>query len=380
MEIDVNNLRNEVNRIHSKQIDTLKQLCMIDSGSKNIEGINKVADMIISLFENENVKIEKIDDKNGPVLIIRFNEGAGNKVIINAHMDTVFKEGDCNRFPVHEDGDYLYGLGSSDCKGGIVVSAYTMLLARKLGLLQNREYTLIYACDEEIGSETSDLVYRRECENASCALVFEPSRGNKGIITSRRSSCNATIEVFGKKAHSSEYEKGANAVIGLSNIIQKLNKHHDPENNIYINIGEIKTDSPINQVCDHASMKISCRVTSKETADKFFAIFDSCLDPEENGCTSKITKMTFRNPMERTDKNIELYKVAKKAGELMGLNLEEIHSFGSSDASKFSAYDVATIDALGSYTYGMHVNDEHTSKDSIKERTLLALLIINLLK
>ncbi|MDO4197924.1 MAG: M20/M25/M40 family metallo-hydrolase [Erysipelotrichaceae bacterium] len=369
----------ETDKYHKEEIETLLKLCSIDSGSKDKEGIIKVIDTIASLFKDIPVNIERIETDNGENLIIRFNKGKGHKIILNAHMDTVFKKGDVISYPSYIKDEYLYGLGSSDCKGGIVVSLYSLLIAFRNNLLKDREYTLIYGCDEEIGSPTSRPVYVKEAADADYALVYEPSRGNNGIITSRRSCANAIIEVYGKAAHSSEYTKGANAVIGLSNIIQKLNKTHDPERNIYINIGEIQNSGPINQVSDYARMEISCRVETALQAEEFFKKMEECIDPEAEGLTSKISFFDLHKPMERNEKNIALYEKVKEAGKLMNLELEEIAAFGSGDASIFSECDIPVIDALGSYTLGMHTKDEHTLISSLKSRTMLSLILLQLL-
>ena len=372
-------INTETDKYYQKEINTLLELCSVDSGSKDIDGISKVIDIIVSKIKNLPVKTERVMTENGENLIVRFNEGKGNKIILNAHMDTVFKKGDVLKYPAYEKDEYIYGLGSSDCKGGIVISLYSMIIAYTNNLLQDREYDLIFGCDEEIGSKYSKIIYKKESEDAKYALVFEPSRGNNGIITSRRSCANAIVEVFGKSAHSSVYTQGVSAVVGLSNIMQKMNKLHDPSRDIYVNMGEISNSGPVNQVSDYARMEVSCRVDTKEQGYEYFRKYEEASNPELEGCTCKISCFPLEAPMERTEKNLHLFDIAVKAGKLINMELPEINAYGSGDSAKFSEYGLGTIDGLGSYTLGMHVNDEHTLKVSLKERTKLTLLILQLL-
>ena len=369
----------EADKYYQEEINTLLELCSIDCGSKDIEGISKVVDIIVSKVKDSTVKTERIMTENGENLFVRFNEGKGNKVILNAHMDTVFKKGDVLKYPAYEKDEFIYGLGSSDCKGGVVISLYSMIIAYKNNLLQDREYDLIYGCDEEIGSKCSKDIYKKESKDAKYALVFEPSRGNNGIITSRRSCANAIIEVYGKSAHSSVYTQGVSAVVGLSNIMQKMNMLHDPSRDIYVNMGEISNSGPVNQVSDYARMEVSCRVDTKEQGEEYFKKYTDACDPELEGCTAKTNCFPLEAPMERTDKNLHLFNIAVEAGKLLNMDLPEINAYGSGDSAKFSEYGLGTIDGLGSYTLGMHVNDEHTLKESLKERTKLTLLILQLL-
>lgn len=361
------------------QVKVLLDLCKIPSGSKDKQGTEGVVDYLINIVRDLNVDIRKIEVDDGYVLIVCFNKGLGNKVILNAHMDTVFSKNDTLNSKTYLDNDYLYGLGASDCKGGIVVALFSLIIAYKNGLLKNREYELLLGGDEEIGSICSKDIYIKEAVDSKYALVFEPSRGNGGIIVSRRTCLTGTVTTFGLATHSSEYQKGVSAIIGLNNIITKINKLHDPHRNIYINIANLKSKGPLNQVCDLASFDFSLRIENEPQAEEFKQLILANSDPEIKGCKSEITFNKYEPPMLENEENNALYELAKEAGSYLDLDLEKIKAFGSSEASIFSNLGIATIDGLGAYTYGMHCKDEHTSISSILKQTRLALLLIQLI-
>jgi len=378
----VNNetLKQQLALIYPKQVDFLTRLCSIDSGSQDEEGIKKMVETIIHEIDLTDYTVEVIEEKGyGSNLVIRVHPQATKKIVLSAHMDTVFAKGDVLKHPVTIKDDVLYGLGSSDCKGGIMVSLYSVILAQKLGILHDDiQYVLMYTCDEEIGSPTAKKAFSKELD-ASYALVFEPSRENKGILTSRRTCLNAIVEVFGKTAHSANFTSGHSAVVGLSNIIQKINELHDPARNIFINVNCLQSAGKINQVCDYAQMEISCRVSSKEEGEEYKEKYLSLAATDLAGCSCKINVFPLLEIMEANEKNRALFNIAKEAGKRIGLELTELSSAGSGDASYFSSNGVATIDALGTYTYDMHNTNEHTLLESFSERTALAINIIDLL-
>ena len=45
---------------------------------------------------------------------------AEGKIIISAHLDTIFHAGDAEKHPFRIEEGYAYGLGIADCKGGVV--------------------------------------------------------------------------------------------------------------------------------------------------------------------------------------------------------------------------------------------------------------------
>lgn len=378
----VNNdeLKKHLAEIYPKQIEFLTKLCSIDSGSKDEEGINTVVETIIKEIDLKNYTVETIKEEGyGSNLVIRVNPNATKKIVLAAHMDTVFEKGDVLKHPVTIKDDMMYGLGCSDCKGGIMVSLYAVMLAQKLNILKDdTQYVLMYTCDEEIGSPTAKKAFFKELD-AKYALVFEPSRENKEILASRRTCLNAFIEVFGKTAHAANYTAGNSAVVGLSNIIQKIQQLHDPERNIHINVNCLETAGKINQVCDYAKMEISCRVATVKQGEEFKQKYLSLADTDLAGCTCKIEVLPLMEIMEADEKNLKLYEIAKEAGRRIGLELGQISSAGSGDASYFSANGVATIDALGTYTFDMHNTNEHTLLESFSERTALAINILDLL-
>lgn len=57
------------------------------------------------------------------------------KVLLAAHLDTVFGPGFAEKHPFHIEGEWAHGLGAGDCKSGVLISLFGALILKKAGLL-----------------------------------------------------------------------------------------------------------------------------------------------------------------------------------------------------------------------------------------------------
>jgi len=82
-----------------------------------------------------------------------------------------------------------------------------------------------------------------------------------------------------------------------------------------------------------------------------------------------------RPPMERTQRNQELWRIAEEHGRELGINLEQATSGGGSDANTTSIF-TATLDGLGTPGDGAHAPHEYIFENKIIERTALLTLLL----
>jgi glutamate carboxypeptidase len=371
-----------------KQLKVLEQLSGIDCGSRNVEGNAKVTDIIEGLLkEIDGIEVERrFFEGYGFNLVARLNKGNKNgTVVLNAHLDTVFKPGDAAAHPFHIEGDYAWGLGIVDCKGGVVQSIEAVKILQELDALPDKEILFIFNPDEEIGSYTGRQVFEAETpKNAELALVFEPSRGDNGIVIARKGSVSATIDVVGTAAHTgNNYLDGRSAVFELAHKALALYKLNDDERGIQFNVAELNSYGiPANVVTNHASARISVRVASQADIERVKEILAQVEKDDfyKDGTTTTITINHIGTPMEANETNMGLYEKIKAVGAELGLELPPQKVGGGSDASWFSAQGIPTADGLGPYMYDIHSTDEHLRISSIPERTWLTAAFLASLK
>jgi len=100
-------------------IETLHDMVMIESGSGDVEGLKKMADFTEARLKALGATTErrKTTRGAGADMVIGTFEGTGKrKLMLIAHMDTVYQPGILKTEPYHVDGDLIYGPGIADDK------------------------------------------------------------------------------------------------------------------------------------------------------------------------------------------------------------------------------------------------------------------------
>ena len=201
----IEKIKNKAEEYLPAQIEMLTQYASFDSETHYIEGNRKAVDVTKKHLDALSPEYEEIVYENvGTHLLARINPGAPKRIIINAHLDTVFPVGFAAEHKPYRDGDRLYGLGMIDCKGGVAVSCYAVRILKDLGLLPDIEIDMLYTCDEEQGSMTGQEVYGKVSPGAYAAFVFEPGYKQDGVIpvlTSRQGVILGNLDIKGVEAH-----------------------------------------------------------------------------------------------------------------------------------------------------------------------------------
>ena len=375
-------------KYEAEQFEVLKKFCSIDCGSRDEEGNAKIVEIVDGLLK----EIKGIDIQHhyfegyGINIVARLKpENPDGKIVLNAHLDTVFHRGDTEKYPFRLDyeNDMAYGLGIVDCKGGVLVAIYAVRAMQEAGMLPNKEIVFIFNCDEEIGSPTGHQVFDMEIPGLDAAYVFEPSRLVNGVLTARKGACSITVNVKGKKAHSGiNYLEGRSATVELAYTIMKLYESNINERGIQFNVAKLYGgEDGTGVVADKASAAVGVRVANQADIDTVKEIVARVeKDIYIDGCEKTVTIDRIGVPMERNEKNIGLYKTVWEAGKLLGYDLIEQQTGGGGDVSWFSYKGVPSVDALSPYMYKIHSYDEHMRLSSVKEKTELFCVVLGTMK
>lgn len=112
----------------------LEKLVNIDSGSGYGPGLTQVRDIAVDELKKLGFSIELVPntpDKSSHVIATLKGTGKA-KILLMAHMDTVFKEGSAAERPFHIKDGRAYGPGVMDDKGGIVAGIYALKVLKNL--------------------------------------------------------------------------------------------------------------------------------------------------------------------------------------------------------------------------------------------------------
>lgn len=370
-------------RYAAQQLEQLRRFSQIDHGTGNVEGNRAVIQVMSEILSHLNVTVEYPENAAGcrHVLARYKPDRSTGTIVLNSHIDTVFKPGDAAAHPFRVENGEAWGLGIADCMGGFVVSTYAMRIMQEAGLLPDKEIVLFYNCDEEIGSPSSRDIFRLLAKEAEMVFVFEGAREENGVLTYRKGAADGKIEVTGKESHAGlKYTEGSSATVELAHQILQLTAMSDPEKEMYYNVGPLTGGTGTCVVAGHASAGIAVSPPDSASYEKICADMRKL---EENvtvkGCTVKAHMDLIFPSMERTEGNVRVYQLVHEAGTLMGLDLPEQASGGSSDACYFTTYGAPTVDGLGPYLHDIHTFNERLDIASIQEKTQLFATVLGLL-
>ena len=374
-----NEIRNYLQDNHKKMFQFLKEMVAIESPTNNKEAQNNVLQFLENkLKELEFFTIRVSGNKTGGYLFARPKKRKKNNPLqlLIGHCDTVWEVDTIHEMPVIQQKGKIRGPGIYDMKAGLTQMLYSIQTIQELALPLQVTPIFLINTDEEIGSIESTPVIKRLAKIVNRSFVLEPPLGEEGKLkTARKGVGRFTITVKGKAAHAGlDPEKGINAIVELSHQVQKLFTMNDFEKGITVNVGMIQGGISPNVIAPECKAIVDVRVYN-EVDGEYIAEKIHQLKPTLSDVKLIIEGGIRRSPMEKTQRNQQLWKLAKANAKLFGLTLDEATAGGGSDGNTTSLY-TATLDGLGTTGDGAHAKHEFIFADKLIERTTLLTLLL----
>ena len=175
-------------------LETLKQIVSIETGSRDYEGLTKLAGVIagklkdlggqVELVEPSNVyKMEDTPEKIGKMVRATFTGTGTKKILLIAHMDTVYPRGMIAQQPFRLEGDRAYGLGISDDKQGVAVILHTLAILKAMNFRDYGTLTVLINADEELSSPGSRSLITKSGAEHDATFSLESSRAESDKLS-----------------------------------------------------------------------------------------------------------------------------------------------------------------------------------------------------
>ncbi|MCJ0872686.1 M20 family metallopeptidase [Streptomyces sp. AP-93] len=370
----------------------LAELVAVDSGSYSPDGVNRIAqwtqDRLVRIgFDVERTAPAPVHGHRvGDVLIAR-KPGSlpvadgGRRVLLVAHMDTVFEDGTAAERPFRIDGSLARGPGVSDDKGGLLAGLTALEVLHEAGADRYAELVFLATPDEEIGSPASRPTTEAAARGADFALALECARENGDLVIARKGVADFLVTVTGRAAHAGiEPERGANAALAAAHLVvalQALNGHWD---DVTVNVGVVRAGTRANIVCPEAELRIEVRSANAAGIGAATAAIETAVArPAVPGTTATVAQLDLCPPMEDTPASRRILETARKIAASLGIPLGGAATGGVGDANFISGLGVPTLDGLGPVGGADHTPEEWLDTSTVPTRVaLLASLIADL--
>ncbi|GAA4210902.1 M20/M25/M40 family metallo-hydrolase [Streptosporangium oxazolinicum] len=358
----------------------LKTLVGIDSGSYDAAGVNKIGDFVAERLGVLGFDVERRQTlpELGDIVIGRRRGTGSRRILLLAHMDTVFASGTAAARPFRTSGSRAYGPGVCDDKAGLLAGLYAVQTLVAQGREPYGELVLCASPDEEIGAPGSRPVIEALGGQADYALCLECARENGDLVSARKGVADLTVVVEGRAAHAGiEPERGANAALAAAHLIIGLQELNGLVPGVTVNAGVIRAGSRPNVVCPEARIEIEVRAPAVRDLDTVLHAADRlAADSRVPGTRATVRRGPITPPMEATPETLGMLALAQAIASELCLQIEGAPTGGVSDANLTAGVGTPTLDGLGPVGGDDHSETEWLDLTSIVPRvTLLTTLI-----
>jgi glutamate carboxypeptidase len=375
-------------------LDTLRDLVHIESGSKDVAGVKKIADYVAGKLRAQGGKVQVLQptdvyrlgdtpEQIGPMVHAEFQGRGSSRIMLIAHMDTVYLPGMLKDQPFRIDGDRAYGLGIADDKQGVALILHTVELLKKRGFDDYGTLTVLINGDEEISSPGARSTITRLGAEQDAVFSFEGGGTDGGLRLATSGIGAAYLKVQGKASHAgAKPEDGVNALYELSHQMLQMKDLSRPQEGLKLNWTVAKTGTNRNVIPAEATAQADARAL--RVAD-----FDALEKAMQEKVGRKLldeskVELKFevrRPPLEASE---AARKLARHAQGIYGdelklpMKVAEKATGGGTDAA-FAALKAkgAVIEGFGLNGHGAHSNDaEYVQLHTIAPRLYLAVRMI----
>lgn len=366
----------------------LERLSNIDCGSYSPAGVNEIATWTAAALEGVGASIERRPDPAGRygdtvVATIEGVLGAGPRILLIGHMDTVFPDGTVAQRPFRIDGEMARGPGVSDMKAGLLSGVYALRAIRKVSAgsrqaLPFERVVYIANPDEEVGSPSSTPHIREVAARSDACFVLECARANGDFVSARKGIADLKVSIHGRAAHAGvEPEKGRSAILAGAGMVKAIHALNGRWPGATANVGVFNAGTRPNVVPENAELQVDVRGTTREALEAAIAAVEAiAASPTVPDVTAEVETMASWMPMEKLERSGRLADTAIALASRLGFETKDVATGGASDANTTSGMGIPSIDGLGPIGGNDHSPAEYLDIASIVPRTTLLAAIL----
>jgi glutamate carboxypeptidase len=350
----------------------LEALVAVSSPSGDTAGAEEAVALCVALLPPE-AEVERVSCSTpggAPDLAARIRGRGSRRLLLLGHIDTVISH--ASHATLRRDGERLYGPGTADMKGGVVLA---LGLARALAARPEAfaEVGVLLVTDEEW--RTHPFAHLERFAGYDACLCFEAGErtpdGDEGVIVRRKAAGTLRVWASGRASHSgSAPDQGRNALLALAETAMTVAAVHDPGGPDRLSVVPtvIRSGDALNVVPAAGELVFDMRADRQGAFDRVLA----AVPAEAFGAT---IEPSVEREWPGMDTGSATAPLLERASERLGRRVVGVPRGGASDASHFAQAIPLTVDGLGPRGGGAHTPDEFTHAPSLSERAEVALAV-----
>jgi glutamate carboxypeptidase len=358
-------------------LDLLKEIVDIDSGTGDVAGGTQVEAVLAGRLRalGADVRPEPAEAPGLPDNLVAVFHGTGKgKILIIAHIDTVFGPGTVAGRPFSMDAERAHGPGVGDEKAGVVNAITALKILHDLGFKNYATITLLLDDSEERGSPGSRQLIATLVKQHNVEFNMEPGDPPDALTVWRKGSAGIRIQVKGRAAHAGMApQDGRNAAVELVHQLSALEGAfpHSGDGTT-VNLTVLKSGERNNIIPDSAEATLNVRFRKPED-------FDAVLAKVEAGAASTAvadTRVTVTHDpaYPPLTENAQIDALAARARAIyaeIGKTMELSGNGGASESALAMANGTVALDGLGYVGGDFHTDHEWIDLNSVVPRLYL---------
>jgi glutamate carboxypeptidase len=386
----------------AEMVRLLGELVQIESHASQPNGVDRVGDLVSTRLNAAGFSVERARGAIVPIedawlaelmlpgtaydsvadaRVARKSGSGDGRALLLADLDTSYDPGCSTRFPFRVDETRAYGPGAADMKGGLVVLLFALEALEQSDLITPAATTVVLSPDEQAGSLSSRSLIELAAHDADWCLCVECARDGGNLMGSRAHIGIARLDVYGREAHAgSARASGINAIEALARKIAEISALTDPQNGVYLTVGEVHGGRRRSVVPGHAFCTIDVRTPHAGSWEDVRGALQCLADaPDASGARAELRMRNHRPGIPWTAATDALILLVKDAGQALALDFGVIPSSAAGSSSFAGAAGVPTLDGMGPAGGNLMTDREYVEIASLADRAALLALSMHLL-
>ena len=254
---------------------SLKEFADIEAGSRDHEGIAQATELLgtklkaldgqvqfIEPLEATNYRMMDTPEKIGRMVKATCTGTGSKRIMLIAHIDSVYPKGMAAKQPLRIEGDKAYGLGISDEKQGVAMIVHVVAMLKALNFNEYGLLTVLVNGDEEISSPGSRAELIKAGGEHDAVLSFEATRTNSDKLSlATKGIASVELKVEGRASHAGAApERGVNALYELSHQIMQMRNLSQNDKGLKLNWTVAQSGTNRNVIPAYATAQTDVRL------------------------------------------------------------------------------------------------------------------------